>query len=163
MCHGLRPVCLGSVRTWSNCQKLVALCYWSSTWRCGASRQAIDTKNTGRAWPMAVGLVPPGGNDMAGALGRRLAPGGARGPPSGLEPSSAQRHERRAKRFWVQSWLSMKSSSQLWMSVMMWRFGWGPNYECNLYWGNTWPLEVVAWWIKKSSGVCEIVARTTRF
>jgi len=21
---------------------------------------------------------------------------------------------------------------------------WGPNYECNLYWGNTWPLEVVA-------------------
>jgi len=40
---------------------------------------------------------------------------------------------------------------------------WGPNYECNLYWGNTWPLEVVAWWFWKSSGVCEIVAHTARF
>jgi len=40
---------------------------------------------------------------------------------------------------------------------------WGPNYECNLYWGNTWPLEVVAWWFWKSSGVCEIVARMDGF
>ena len=36
----------------------------------------------------------------------------------------------------------------------------GPNYECNLYWGNTSSLEVVVWWFLKSSGVCEIVART---
>jgi len=49
------------------------------------------------------------------------------------------------------------------MKVMMRCFGWGPSYECILYWGNTWPLEVVAWWFRKSSGVCEIVARTTRF
>ena len=40
---------------------------------------------------------------------------------------------------------------------------WGANYECNLYTGNTWPLEVVAWWFWKSSGVCEIVARTDGF
>jgi len=40
---------------------------------------------------------------------------------------------------------------------------WGPNYECNLYWGNTWPLDVVAWWFWKSSGVCEIMARTAGF
>jgi len=39
----------------------------------------------------------------------------------------------------------------------------GPNYECNLYWGNTWTLEVVAWWFWKSSGVCEIVARLNGF
>jgi len=26
--------------------------------------------------------------------------------------------------------------------------GWGPSYECSLYWGNTWPLEVVAWWFE---------------
>ena len=38
---------------------------------------------------------------------------------------------------------------------------WGPSYECNLYQGNTWPLKVVAQWFWKSSGVCEIVARTT--
>jgi len=23
---------------------------------------------------------------------------------------------------------------------MMRCFGWGPSYECILYWGNTWPL-----------------------
>ena len=23
---------------------------------------------------------------------------------------------------------------------------WEPSYECDLYWDNTWPLEVVAWW-----------------
>jgi len=40
---------------------------------------------------------------------------------------------------------------------------WGPSYECNLYWGNTWPLEVVVWWFRKSSGVCKIVTRMTRF
>jgi len=40
---------------------------------------------------------------------------------------------------------------------------WGPSYECNLYWDNMWPLEVVAWWFWNSSGVCEIVARTTGF
>ena len=40
---------------------------------------------------------------------------------------------------------------------------WGPNYECNLYWGNTWLLDVVAWWFWRSSGVCKIVARTDGF
>jgi len=40
---------------------------------------------------------------------------------------------------------------------------WGPNYECNLYWGNKLPLKVVAWWFWNSSGVCKIVARTVRF
>ncbi|QCD79013.1 hypothetical protein DEO72_LG1g2650 [Vigna unguiculata] len=40
---------------------------------------------------------------------------------------------------------------------------WGPRYECNLYWGNTWPLEVVTWWFWKSSGVYEIVARRDGF
>jgi len=40
---------------------------------------------------------------------------------------------------------------------------WGPNYECNLYWGNTWPLEVVAWWFLQSSGVFKIVTRTDGF
>ena len=40
---------------------------------------------------------------------------------------------------------------------------WGPSYECNLYWGNTWPLEVVAWWFWKSSEVCEIVAHMDGF
>ena len=44
--------------------------------------------------------------------------------------------------------------------AMLWL---GPNYECNLYWGNTLPLEVVAWSFRKSSGVCKIVARTMRF
>jgi len=44
--------------------------------------------------------------------------------------------------------------------VMLWL---GASYECNLYWGDTWPLEVVAWWFRKSSGACEIVAHTTRF
>jgi len=39
----------------------------------------------------------------------------------------------------------------------------GPSYECNLYWGNTWPLEVIAWWFWKSNGVCKIVARTDGF
>ena len=29
---------------------------------------------------------------------------------------------------------------------------WGPSCECTLYWDNTWPLEVVAWWFWKSSG-----------
>ena len=28
-----------------------------------------------------------------------------------------------------------------------------------MYWGNTWPLEVVAWWFWKSNVVCEIMAR----
>jgi len=23
---------------------------------------------------------------------------------------------------------------------------WGLSYECNLYWGNTWPLKVVVRW-----------------
>jgi len=23
---------------------------------------------------------------------------------------------------------------------------WGLSYECNSHWGNTWPLEVIAWW-----------------
>jgi len=23
---------------------------------------------------------------------------------------------------------------------------WGPSYNCSLYWGNTWPFEVVTWW-----------------
>ena len=40
---------------------------------------------------------------------------------------------------------------------------WEPNYECNLYWGNTWPLEVVARWFWKSNRVCEIVALTDGF
>ena len=40
---------------------------------------------------------------------------------------------------------------------------WGPSYECNLYWGNAWPLKVVACLFWKSSGVCKIVARTTGF
>jgi len=66
-------------------------------------------------------------------------------------------------RFWVKSWIARRISTQLWMKVMMRCFGWGPNYECNLYWGNTWPLKVVAWWFRKSSGVCEIVARMARF
>ena len=39
----------------------------------------------------------------------------------------------------------------------------GPCYKCILYWGNTWPLEVVAWWFWKSSGVCKIVACTDKF
>ena len=42
-------------------------------------------------------------------------------------------------------------------------FGRGPSYECNLYLGNMWSLEVVAWWFRKSSGVCEIVACTVKF
>jgi len=40
---------------------------------------------------------------------------------------------------------------------------WGPSYECNFYWGNMWPLKVVAWSFWKSNGVCEIVARTDGF
>ncbi|QCD96358.1 hypothetical protein DEO72_LG6g1060 [Vigna unguiculata] len=40
---------------------------------------------------------------------------------------------------------------------------WGPSYECILYWGNMWPLEVVAWWFWKSIGVCKIVARMDGF
>jgi len=39
----------------------------------------------------------------------------------------------------------------------------GPSYECNLYWDNTWQLEVVAWWFWKFNGVCKIVARTAEF
>jgi len=39
----------------------------------------------------------------------------------------------------------------------------GAQLQCNLYWGNTWPFKVVAWWFWKSSGVCEIVARTDEF
>ena len=34
-------------------------------------------------------------------------------------------------------------STQLWMEVLMQCFV-GLSYECSLYWGNTWPLEVVA-------------------
>jgi len=26
----------------------------------------------------------------------------------------------------------------------------GASYECSLYWNNTWPIEVVAWWFWKS-------------
>jgi len=26
----------------------------------------------------------------------------------------------------------------------------GPSYKCSLYWGNTWPLEVVAWWFRSA-------------
>jgi len=40
---------------------------------------------------------------------------------------------------------------------------WGPSYEYNLYWGNTWPLNVVAWWFWKFNGVCEIMARIDGF
>ena len=74
------------------------------------------------------------------------------------------RRERRARQFWVQSWLVRRVSTQLGMSVMMRCFGWGPNYECKLYWGNTWSLEVAAcglgspmkcarsWLIRRGSG-----------
>jgi len=40
---------------------------------------------------------------------------------------------------------------------------WGLSYECNLYWANTWPLEVVARWFWKSNRVCEIVDRINEF
>jgi len=56
-----------------------------------------------------------------------------------------------------------RDSTQLWIEVLMRCFVGGPSYECNLYWGNTWPLKIVAWWFWKSSGVCEIVARTNGF
>jgi len=97
------------------------------------------------------------------STGRRLAPGGVRCAKGGLEPSSAWKRERRPRQFWVQRLLVRRVSTQFWMRVTMRCFGWGPSYEFNLYLGNTWPLEVVAWWFRKSSGVCEIVARTKKF
>jgi len=42
-------------------------------------------------------------------------------------------------------------------------FAGGPVTRGNLYWGNMWPLEVVAWWFWKSSGVCKIMTRTDGF
>ncbi|QCE11999.1 hypothetical protein DEO72_LG10g3238 [Vigna unguiculata] len=39
-----------------------------------------------------------------------------------------------------------------------------PHVEIDLPWPHTaTPSGVVAWWFRKSSGVCEIVARTARF
>jgi len=66
------------------------------------------------------------------------------------------------RQFWVQHWIVWRILDSLngGLETMLY---WGPNYECNLYCSNTWPLEVVVWWFWKSSGVYEIVARTNGF
>jgi len=69
------------------CQKPVALRYLYGAWRRDASRQAIDTQNSGNGhWTC---MTP--GNRVGSArwkqsgrsTGRRLAPGGVRCPPGG--------------------------------------------------------------------------------
>jgi len=104
------------------------------------------------AWRLAAGWCPPCGD---GAVMSLQAPGAwwcvmpAR--RSGARFRLAAWDARQADL--VQGWCVRKVFYTALRDVhdtMLWL---GPSYECILYWGNTWPLEVVAWWFRKSSGV----------
>jgi len=81
----------GPLRLEENAKKPIALCYGYGAWRCGVSRQAIESQNSGCDHCMR--MAPGGSVVLARRYGcdrgtrRRLAPGGVRCPPGGLEPS----------------------------------------------------------------------------
>ena len=96
-------VWLRPIRICFKCQTPVALRYWYGAWRCRVGRQAVGSQNSGSGYYLRE--APGGGVQSARRWqsGRvpvwRLAPGGVRCPPGGLEPDSAYRCEMRARRF----------------------------------------------------------------
>jgi len=57
---------LGPLKTGKQCQKPITLSYWHGGWRCGVSRQAIESKLVAVATiyrrRLAAGLFSPGGD-----------------------------------------------------------------------------------------------------
>jgi len=91
-CHKLCLDYLGSIRTHLMCLKPVALRYWYDAWWL-AWRQAIDNQLCGSGpWTSTAlgGRVGSARQKRSeSSTGRRLAPGGVRCLPGGLEPDSA--------------------------------------------------------------------------
>jgi len=139
--------------------KPVAFVYCYSTWRRerAARRTRVQARAvvTAEVRRLAAMMVAPGDDDESGRLAVSWCPSGGSGTGRVLMAHDAWWCGMPARRsgtkfrlaMWdarqavlVQWWCVRKVFYTALSDVVMRCFGWGPSYEFNLYWDNTWPL-----------------------